>query len=202
MLIVKKLDPYILPNGLKEVFEHFIDKHLTLDHANEWMARNEQGLAPHVVRRSDLKPVCSGLYFPKECFPRAEQWIMANPQHNAIYVFGEAVCGGLQQHGWVEIDDTVVFDGVMQEFYDKKGYYQSELARPWYRYTRDAVIFLRRLMRLKHGKFNHYRWHHILGLPWAKSAHDPAIEPLLVDGATAKECFQRSENGKTHHSQK
>lgn len=180
---------------MKTVFEHCIGEQLTLEHANDWMARNDQKLASHVVRRPDLKPVCPGLYFPKECFPRAEQWIMANPQHNAVYVFGEAVCGGLQQHGWVEIDDAIVFDGVMQEFYDKKGYYQSELARPWYRYTRDAVKYLRRLMRLKHGRFNHYCWHHILGLPWAKSAHDPTIEPLLIDGAMAKAWFLKNGRG-------
>jgi hypothetical protein len=180
---------------MKTVFEHCIGEHLTLERANEWMSSNEEKLAPHVVRRPDLKPVCPGLYFPRECFPRAEQWLMANPQHNAVYVFGEAVCGGWQQHGWVEIDDAIVFDGVMQNFYNKKGYYQSELARPWYRYTRDAVIFLRRLMRQKHGRFNHYLWHSILDLPWAKSAQDPTIEPLLVDGKMARTCFPKKGRG-------
>ena len=180
---------------MKQVFEDCIGEHLTLEHANEWMSRNEHKLSPHVVRRPDLKPVCPDLYFPKDCFFRAVQWIMENPKHNAVYVFGEAVCGGLQQHGWVEIDDATVFDGVMQNFYDKKGYYQSELARPWYRYTRDAVIYLRRLMRQKHGRFNHYCWHYILGLPWAKSAQDPTIEPLLVDARMVRTCFLKKGRG-------
>jgi hypothetical protein len=50
-------------------------------------------------------------------------------------------------------------------------------------------------MRQKHGRFNHYLWHSILDLPWAKSAQDPTIEPLLVDGKMARTCFPKKGRG-------
>jgi hypothetical protein len=58
------------------------------------------------------------------------------------YVFGRAVCGGIQEHGWVELPANVVFDGVLQRFYDLGRYYESEYAMPWYRFTRPAVVWL------------------------------------------------------------
>ena len=104
-------------------------------------------------------------------------------KYKATYVYGQAVTGGLQEHGWAEVDD-LVFDGVMQGFWPKEHYYRVNSARAWYRYSRDAVMYMRR--RMRRPQENHWRWHHILGLPWAKSAHDPAIEPLLVDKTYCK----------------
>jgi hypothetical protein len=109
----------------------------------------------------------------------SEENILGLHLPQALYVLGETIDGGFGQHGWVEIDD-VVFDGVMQQFYSKQGYYAAESARPWYRFTRPAVMFLHRQMR-KNPSLT-YRWDHWLNLPWA----DDPLNPLLVDLERAK----------------
>jgi hypothetical protein len=152
-------------------------------HAKQWMDANNKRLKPHVVSvpKTWQKAVSLNHRYPRECFPRAIFFIHQSPHlPNALYVFGQAVGGGFNQHGWVEIDDRVVFDGVMQQFYDKSGYYSAESATPWYHFTRPAVMFLNRQMRRDNSLT--YRWDWELGLPWAK---DP-LNPLLVDLERAK----------------
>jgi hypothetical protein len=89
---------------------------------------------------------------------------------NSLNVLGEAVCGGIQQHGWVELKDgdrEVVFDAVLQTFYDKAGYYQSEHVWAWYRFDRQATMWIsRRQHRQEHCS---YRWDCMLGLPVSQS---------------------------------
>jgi hypothetical protein len=152
-------------------------KELTL----KWMLRNEARLSPHIVEvpKKWRRVATKDHYFPRECYPRAIQFIRYSPHlPDALYVLGEAVCGGFQQHGWVEIGD-VVFDGVQQEFYSKEGYYQSELGRPWYRFTRQATLWIDRLSK-RHCNYL-YRWDWVLGLPWADFAN-----PELIDLERAK----------------
>src|ERR1019366_9751139 len=48
----------------------------------------------------------------------------------------------IPDEGWVELPGNVVFDGVLQRFYDLGKYYESEYARPWYRFTRRAVVWV------------------------------------------------------------
>jgi hypothetical protein len=147
----------------------------------DWMYRIDLRLAPHRVEvpRAWRKATTAGYYFPKDCFPRAIQFVRLSPHlPDALYVLGKAVCGGLQQHGWVEIGD-VVFDGVMQEFYSKQGYYQSELAEPWYRFTRKATMWIDRMNR-RQEEWS-YRWDCVLGLPRANFAN-----PELIDLEAAK----------------
>lgn len=163
------------------------DDILNLAVVRDWMSSNETRLQPHVVEvpRAWRRAVLPTHRFPRACFARAIYFIHESPQvPQALYVLGEAIGGGLQQHGWVEIDNAVVFDGVMQQFYDKAGYYAAELARPWYRFTRPAVMLIRRTLG-KHEGWT-YRWDWELDLPWAK---DPA-NPLLVDLACAKKCLR------------
>jgi LmbE family N-acetylglucosaminyl deacetylase len=152
--------------------------------AQDWMDGIDRRLKPHVVEvpKAWRRHTLPDHRFPRDCFARALYFIQQS-RHlpNALYVFGETSGGGLGQHGWVEIDDRVVFDGVMQQFYDKAGYYDVEFARPWYRFTRPAVMYLRR----KTGGDS--RWGLALGLPWAK---DPK-NPLLVDLADAKEYLRQ-----------
>jgi len=163
------------------------------EHAKEWMDRNERCMSPHIATvPPTLKAPCPRLYFPRECFFRAVQFVALNPQlPQATFVYGEASSGGLQQHGWAEIDD-VVFDGVMQEFHTKSGYYRVNCARVWYRYTRDAVMFMRRIMR-RGGKYDMWDWHNILSLPSAKSAQDPTIKPLVIDADAARRFLTAAE---------
>lgn len=155
--------------------------------ARDWMSRNDRRLQPHVVDvpRAWRKAVLPTHRFPRDCFARAIYFIHSSPHMpQALYVIGETVGGGMQQHGWVEIDDSVVFDAVMQQFYDKAGYYTAELANPWYRFTRPAMMYLRRTFE-KQDSWS-YRWDAVLGLPWAR---DPA-NPLLVDLTLAKEFWR------------
>ncbi len=152
---------------MKQVWEHcpaLKDESLTLQHLEQWMRDNDARLKRHEVEvpRSWRRHVVPDAFFPAE----------------SLYVLGEAVCGGIQQHGWVEIDG-VVFDGVMQQFYSKAGYDESEKARPWYRFDRQATMWIDRAMKRQVAWT--YRWDRLLGLPWADYDN-----PMLVDLETAK----------------
>ncbi len=114
-----------------------------------------------------LKRLCQDCWFPGECFPRAIYFVRTNPKlATAEYILGQAVIGGLGQHGWVEFED-LVFDPVLQEWYQKEGYYASECANPWYRFSRPATMYLARRMD-KLPEFTD-RWDLWLLLPWGKN---------------------------------
>lgn len=154
---------------------------LTFADLREGMQRNDDRLAHCVVEVPDRwrKLAMPDTRFPGECFPRAIQFLQGfGPRialaHDAVYVFGEAMCGGLGQHGWVEIEGRVVFDGVQQQFYTKEGFYASDHARPWYRFTRPAVVALWRRKQFRQN----FRWDHPLGLPWAADPENPLTVTL------------------------
>lgn len=46
---------------------------------------------------------------------------------------------GSYGHAWVEIEDKIVFDGAMQRFYDKEGYYKLHGARKEAEYTPEEA---------------------------------------------------------------
>ncbi len=124
-----------------------------------------------------LKRLCLNYWFPGECFPRAIYFLQTNPKlTTAEYILGEATTGGRGQHGWVEFED-LVFDPVLQEWYRKDGYYTLEAARPWYRFSRPAAVYLARQM----GKLPEsiYRWDCWLRLPWGKDT------PISLEQARA-----------------
>jgi hypothetical protein len=157
------------------------DEVLTMEHLQDWMLRTDERLKCHQVEvpKNWRKQVVPEYYFPRECYPRAIYFVRNSPHlPEALYVLGEAACGGIQQHGWVEIGD-VVFDGVLQEFYSKAGYYESESVRPWYRFTRKATMWIDRMSKRQESWS--YRWDVMLGLPWADYAN-----PELIDLETAK----------------
>lgn len=154
---------------------------LPLADLREWMQRNDDRLAHCVADVPDRwrKLSMPDMRFPGECFPRAIQFLQGfGPrnalEHRALYVFGEARCGGLGQHAWVEIEDRIVFDGVQQQFYAREGFYASEHARPWYRFTRPALVAL---WRRKHFRDN-FRWECQLDLPWASDPKNPLTVTL------------------------
>ena len=73
--------------------------------------------------------------------------MQTNPKlPTAEYILGDAVMGGLGQHGWVEFEG-LVFEPVLQEWYQKERYYAAEFANPWYRFSRPATLYLARRMR-------------------------------------------------------
>ena len=124
-----------------------------------------------------LKRLCKNYWFPGECFPNAISFVRSNPKlPTAEYILGEALSGGLGQHGWVELED-LVFDPVLQEWYRKEGYYTSESANPWYRFSRPATMYLARQM-YKLPEYT-YRWDWWLQLPWGKNT------PISLEQAKA-----------------
>ncbi len=120
-----------------------------------------------------LKKLCHDFWFPGECMKRAIRFVRSNPKlPTAEYIFGESILGGLGQHGWVEFED-LVFEPVLSEWYEKEGYYTLGYAKPWYRYSRPATMYLdRKISQLlktnKGGKFD-YNWHGRLKIPWGNN---------------------------------
>jgi hypothetical protein len=148
-------------------------------------------LLPHRVQvpRFWRRCVSPDHYYPRDCFPRALYYLHETRLPQALYVYGEASCGGLNQHAWVQIDG-VVFDGVLQEFYDAQGYMAVNHAKRWYLYTRDAAMWIDRMNRKHHPELWSYGFHHLLGLGWADFAN-----PELIDLANAKAYWKRVQQG-------
>jgi hypothetical protein len=121
-----------------------------------------------------LKRLCLDFWFPSECMMRAIQFVKDNPKlPTAEYIYGESIFGGLSgQHGWVEFED-LVFEPVLSEWYEKEGYYTLGYAKPWYRYSRPATMYIDRKINQiikanKTGKFD-YLWHLRLKMPWGNN---------------------------------
>jgi hypothetical protein len=149
---------------------------MTLNILTDWMRRNEESLAPHQaqVPKTWRRNAIKNLYFPRQCFARAIQFVRRSPRlPQAEYFIGQAACGGCQQHGWVEIEG-IVFDGVMQDFYTKQGYYASQKVKPWYRFSREATLWIDPLSK-KHCDWS-YRWDCVLDLPWSRYVDLPLID--------------------------
>lgn len=168
---------------------------LPLAELQEWMEDNDNRLAPSTVEVPPhwRKHSMPDRRYPGECFLRAIQFIqMFGPRnalaHNAVYVYGEALCGGPGQHGWVEIEDRIIFDGVQQQFYTKSGFYISEHAKPLYRFTRPAVIALWRRKQFR----DNFRWDCHLNLPWATDPDHPLTVTLeMAKDILAKQADER-----------
>ena len=124
-----------------------------------------------------LERLCENYWFPGECCPRAIYLVRSNPKlPTAEYILGDALGGGFGPHGWVELED-LVFDPVLQEWYRKEGYYASEHAKPWYRFSRPAAMYLARHMyKLAECTF---RWDWWLDLPWGNNT------PISLEQAKA-----------------
>ena len=160
------------------------EKHLT-----DWMKRSICNLAHaevEVPRRYSLYTDRNTQY-PRQCFEEAYRYVDMHRIRGMTYVFGTAVCGGMQQHAWVELPENIVFDGTLQRFYDRDKYYDSECAMPWYRFTRSAVRWI------VDQRFTTWRWDMHLRLPWAKSAMDSSAEVLLVNRDDARTYFEEKQ---------
>jgi hypothetical protein len=131
--------------------------------------------------------------FPTLCFPRACYYVQTHRIKGIEYVFGTSFGGGMRgNHGWVELPGNVVFDGVLQRFYDRSEYYRIEVAMPWYRFARTAVLWLLKQLTGDDGTIN-WRWDVTLHLPRADSAHDRSAQALLVDRMAAQKYLAKAE---------
>ncbi len=139
------------------------------------LAPAEVSVPPHYLRYTQ-----PDRQFPGECFRRACSYVLTHRLKGMVYVFGTTLGGGMGEHAWVELPGNIVFDGVLQRFYDLPRYYEIEHAMPWYKFTRSAVRWI------VEQRFEHWRWDWPLGLPWAKSGHDTTAEVLLVDRKDAQ----------------
>jgi hypothetical protein len=131
-----------------------------------------------------------------ECFDRALRFIGTlgmtlardDPTRDDLWlVHGEYLDWGeytsWQPHGWVELPGGVVFDGNLQQFYERVGYYETVHAQPWYKYSVGAAVLIEANMpRNPDGTIPVGDWHAYLGLPFA----DPN-NPTIIDFDQARE---------------
>jgi hypothetical protein len=142
--------------------------------AVEQMVRIEKLLAPHLaadVPKAYRKEAMPEYCFLGECFGRAIQYVsLSRHLPESVYVLGEAACGGMGQHGWVELPGGIVFDGVLQEFYTSG--YMSQ-AKQWYRFDRAGTMYAERMSK-RYAKHS-YRWDCVLNLPRSKYGDVPVL---------------------------
>lgn len=151
----------------------------------EWLDRARRRLEPAEV----VVPCRYSIHtypehvFVHECFPRALDYCESHRIKGTYYVFGNALSGGMGEHGWVELPDDIVFDGVLQRFYNRARYYELERVKVWYRFTRSAAVWLRQ------QDLDTYRWDVHLWLPFA----EPDKPPLLIDIKKARHFLASAE---------
>jgi hypothetical protein len=113
-----------------------------------------------------------------ECFYRsyryvADRWCDLG-RENLWLVHGEYSLGFA--HAWVELFDRVVFDGVLQRFYDLDRYYKIQSARPWYKYEPIASTLMAANAPVHaDGTKSFGDWHIFLKLPFADPSNPTII---------------------------
>jgi hypothetical protein len=127
----------------------------------------------------------TGRVFVGECFRRCYQFVhkvqasdLGPAQKKGVWlVHGQYL--GWHDAAWVELPGGLVFDGVLQRFYRRAGYYAAVSARPWYRYDAEAAAFIYLGLTSDESAVVQYgNWHLRLMLPWA------ADGPVEVAGMT------------------
>jgi hypothetical protein len=71
--------------------------------------------------------------YPKGCYVRAYRYVMDHGTTDALLVHGLYHDG--KDHAWVEIPGGVVYDGVLDCFYQAEAYYLTMMAEPQVKYT-------------------------------------------------------------------
>ncbi len=94
-------------------------------------------LRPHEVRVTDgrQRGTRPGRIFHRGCFRRALRYVLDHGEErpDVRLVHGRVLTQAIGEpvridHGWVEFADGIVFDGVLQRFYTKAGYYAAQRA--------------------------------------------------------------------------
>ena len=88
---------------------------------------------PNIVEVPEaLRVGVGGGPYWKECFSRAWVYFLGHtigkPTASMCLVHG--IWRGNWKHAWVEIEEHIVFDGVMQQFYERESYYVENWAWP------------------------------------------------------------------------
>ena len=78
-------------------------------------------------------------------------------------VDGECAMG--LRHAWVELPGGIVFDGNLQQFYARDGYYDTLHARPLFKFTYGAMCTCVDLMTTDQNGRIPLKWNEILKLP-------------------------------------
>lgn len=101
---------------VKALYQHYLDMRTDL--------KPYEVDVPDEYKRGVLNRV-----YPKQCFDKAFDYMKKNGELAELkYVEGVYGGGLLADHAWVEIGDSVVFDGTLQRFYDKEKYYDKRQA--------------------------------------------------------------------------
>jgi hypothetical protein len=80
--------------------------------------------------------------YPKSCFDKSWEYIVNSLYHSELkLVHGTCITLGriVIKHGWIEIGEDIVFEGVYQRFYNKKKYYEARGLIKHVEYTLDEV---------------------------------------------------------------
>lgn len=131
------------------------------------------------------------VHYPGECYSRAYRYA----RELALRLLNEQIWlvhgeyGLSIGHAWVELSRDVVFDAVLQRFYGKVGYYEIQIASPWYKYSPGAAMLIAaNVPKDSSGTWRCGGWHVVLKLPWADPQnptvidHDRARELLITSG--------------------
>ena len=105
--------------------------------------------------------------YPKRCFGKAYDYL--DEKVNVDDVNIKMIHGGVYsiienkfiKHAWIEINDNAVFDGVLQRFYDKEGYYKYHRAKKIKEYSFKKA-------RMQMLRFHHYG-------PWEWTKYDDEL---------------------------
>lgn len=80
--------------------------------------------------------------YPKACFNKSWDYIIHSLSQSKIkLIHGTCmVLGGIPiDHGWIEIGENIVFEGVYQRFYDKEKYYAARGLIKHFEYSSEQV---------------------------------------------------------------
>lgn len=136
-----------------------------------------EGVDPHAI-------------YPQECFYRAYCYATDASRYTVKglwLVHGECAFA-LGPHAWVELPDGLIFDGVFQQFFRAKDFYDRGklVGQPWYRFTPRAASLIAANMPMTDDGRCSYRWDGKLKLPWITD------EPLEIDFEKADELIVAS----------
>lgn len=83
--------------------------------------------------------------YPKACFEKSWQYMILSLCPSELRLV-HGTCRILEkldiEHGWIEIGENIVFEGVYQRFYDKQKYYEARGLVKRFEYTYEEVVKL------------------------------------------------------------
>jgi hypothetical protein len=77
--------------------------------------------------------------YPQQCYPRTTKYVLDHPHINGMQLVHGVISHPPHfvplEHAWVELPGNVVFDGVVQAFFEQGSYYAVMAAVPLDRYS-------------------------------------------------------------------